>query len=170
MKVFNYFDTVIVFAIPLTTIIILNTFTALAVWKVASVRRTMTDSKRRANKFFQNCFVKFQPFLTGNRASEIHKFLICERIILNPQNLTCMSATKVRRKKVSLWYDFNFVSKASEKSANTSQIKVTKMLLLVSSVFVCLNLPSYIMRIKVFLIEVKLLYSQMNIFLTNFCL
>lgn len=36
---------------------------------------------------------------------------------------------------------------------NSSQIKVTKMLLIVSTVFVCLNLPSYAMRIKAFLIS-----------------
>uniref|UniRef100_A0AAG5DEM8 G-protein coupled receptors family 1 profile domain-containing protein n=2 Tax=Anopheles atroparvus TaxID=41427 RepID=A0AAG5DEM8_ANOAO len=32
-----------------------------------------------------------------------------------------------------------------------SQIKVTKMLLIVSTVFVCLNLPSYIVRVKIYL-------------------
>jgi hypothetical protein len=47
MQIFNYIDTVIVFAIPFTTIVILNTFTALAVWKVANVRRTMTVPKRQ---------------------------------------------------------------------------------------------------------------------------
>lgn len=35
-----------------------------------------------------------------------------------------------------------------------SQMKVTKMLLIVSSVFVCLNLPSYLMRVRAF-IEVR---------------
>lgn len=47
MQIFNYFDTAVVFVIPFTTIVILNTFTALAVWKVAGVRRTMTMQKRQ---------------------------------------------------------------------------------------------------------------------------
>lgn len=33
----------------------------------------------------------------------------------------------------------------------SSQMKVTKMLLIVSSVFVCLNMPSYVMRVRAFL-------------------
>lgn len=41
----------------------------------------------------------------------------------------------------------------TKRIANSSQIKVTKMLLIVSTVFVCLNLPSYAMRIKAFLIS-----------------
>lgn len=47
MQIFNYIDTVVVFVIPFSTIVILNTFTALAVWKVAGVRRTMTMQKRQ---------------------------------------------------------------------------------------------------------------------------
>lgn len=43
-----------------------------------------------------------------------------------------------------------------KRAANSFQIKVTKMLLIVSTVFVCLNLPSYVMRIKAFLVEVSL--------------
>lgn len=35
-------------------------------------------------------------------------------------------------------------------SANSSQIKVTKMLLIVSSVFVLLNLPSYLIRVMAY--------------------
>lgn len=46
MQIFNYIDTAIVFVLPFTTIVILNTFTAAAVWKVAGVRRTMTLQKR----------------------------------------------------------------------------------------------------------------------------
>lgn len=36
-------------------------------------------------------------------------------------------------------------------SATSSQMKVTKMLLLVSSVFVLLNLPSYLMRVMAYI-------------------
>lgn len=46
MKIFNYVDTAVVFVIPLTSIIILNTFTGYTVWRVAGVRRTMTTHKR----------------------------------------------------------------------------------------------------------------------------
>lgn len=39
---------------------------------------------------------------------------------------------------------------AGKTTANASQVKVTKMLLIVSTVFVCLNLPSYTLRIIAF--------------------
>ena len=40
-------------------------------------------------------------------------------------------------------------------SSSSSQTKVTEMLLIVSSVFICLNLPSYVVRVWVFVNEVK---------------
>lgn len=42
-------------------------------------------------------------------------------------------------------------SKRSEQSSGISQTKVTKMLLVVSSFFLCFNLPAYVMRVRVFL-------------------
>lgn len=41
----NYWDTVVVFAVPFTTIAVLNTFTGCTVWKFATVRRTLTMQK-----------------------------------------------------------------------------------------------------------------------------
>ncbi|KAJ6643654.1 hypothetical protein Bhyg_08618, partial [Pseudolycoriella hygida] len=61
-----------------------------------------------------------------------------------------------------------------QKIANSSQMKVTKMLLIVSSVFVCLNMPSYVMRLVAFLqkeeskITIVLQYYCYLPFLTNF--
>lgn len=48
MKSFNYVDTALVFLVPLTSIVVLNTFTGFTVWRVAGVRRTMTTHKRFA--------------------------------------------------------------------------------------------------------------------------
>lgn len=46
MTIYNYVDTVLVFIVPFTTIVVLNSFTGFTVWKVAGVRRTMTMQKR----------------------------------------------------------------------------------------------------------------------------
>ncbi|KAL1131072.1 hypothetical protein AAG570_012309 [Ranatra chinensis] len=43
----------------------------------------------------------------------------------------------------------------NQPSSSTSQTKVTQMLLVVSSVFICLNLPSYVIRVWVYLNEVS---------------
>lgn len=46
MEYYNYYDFFVAFLIPLTLIITLNTVTAYTVWKLARVRRTMTNHKR----------------------------------------------------------------------------------------------------------------------------
>lgn len=46
----------------------------------------------------------------------------------------------------------------SHRSNSSSQNKVTQMLLVVSTVFICLNLPSYLVRIWVYITEVSMLY------------
>ncbi|XP_070490081.1 thyrotropin-releasing hormone receptor [Chironomus tepperi] len=137
MQIFNYIDTAIVFVLPFTTIVILNTFTAAAVWKVAGVRRTMTLQKR-ANEFRS----------TVNNHSNTNSLYKEHNFNLN-----------LHAKK----------NLAQKKSGNSSQIKVTKMLLIVSSVFVCLNLPSYIMRIKAFLIENDGKSSQATVITQYIC-
>lgn len=46
MTIFNYIDTILVFVIPFSVIVILNSFTAFEVLKVAGIRRTMTMQKK----------------------------------------------------------------------------------------------------------------------------
>ncbi|GAB0100589.1 uncharacterized protein DMENIID0001_166500 [Sergentomyia squamirostris] len=61
-----------------------------------------------------------------------------------------------------------------QRVANASQIKVTKMLLMVSSVFVCLNLPSYVMRVRAYVetspskTTIVIQYYFWLFFITNF--
>ncbi|XP_054276921.1 uncharacterized protein LOC128995900 isoform X2 [Macrosteles quadrilineatus] len=45
------------------------------------------------------------------------------------------------------------LARSQSKQASSSQTKVTEMLLVVSSVFICLNLPSYVIRVWVFVNE-----------------
>ncbi|KFB48397.1 AGAP005002-PA-like protein [Anopheles sinensis] len=131
--VFNFLDFILVFVVPFTIIVVLNTITALTVWKFASIRRTMTiprsyganvrESRRQLN------ISNSQHFANGNVPVQQIQFLSRSRV------------------------------------AN-SQIKVTKMLLIVSTVFVCLNLPSYIMRVKIYL-ETE--YASTYIYLVQSC-
>ncbi|XP_037039869.1 thyrotropin-releasing hormone receptor isoform X2 [Bradysia coprophila] len=141
MKIFNYVDTAVVFVIPLTSIIILNTFTGYTVWRVAGVRRTMTTHKRKTTSIREN---KLHP--------SIQK---CTHP--NGNHSTKQSCPKTVRQKIT----------------NSSQMKVTKMLLIISSVFVCLNLPSYVARMLVFLEKdskpfIVLQYFAYIPYLTNF--
>ncbi|XP_054734659.1 cysteinyl leukotriene receptor 1 [Anastrepha obliqua] len=50
MTVMNYWDTLVVFAVPFTTIFVLNTITACRVWKFATIRRSLTMQKRKTQQ------------------------------------------------------------------------------------------------------------------------
>lgn len=51
---YNYWDTLVSFVLPLIVIVILNSFTAYTVWKVARVRRSMTYKRYDINILPQN--------------------------------------------------------------------------------------------------------------------
>ncbi|XP_050098279.1 neuropeptides capa receptor-like [Anopheles aquasalis] len=116
--VFNFLDFILVFVVPFTIIVLLNTFTALTVWKFASIRRTMTI-----------------PRSYGANIRE-------SRRQLNISNSQLFGNGTVAVQQIQL---------LSRSRVANSQMKVTKMLLIVSTVFVCLNLPSYIVRVKIYL-------------------
>ncbi|XP_037930876.1 cysteinyl leukotriene receptor 1 [Teleopsis dalmanni] len=154
----NYWDTIIIFAVPFTTIAILNTFTGCTVWKFATVRRSLTMQKMKTqltrdaltSSTYRITSLKRQKSTCSHPSGQN-----------NVSRLNCDITRKSRRRKIT----------------NSSQLKVTKMLLVVSTVFVCLNLPSYILRIKTFLetqtsanekTTVVLQYIFQLLFITNF--
>ncbi|XP_036339968.1 cysteinyl leukotriene receptor 1-like [Rhagoletis pomonella] len=51
MTLMNYFDTLVVFALPFATIFVLNTITGYRVWKFATVRRSLTMQRRKSQQF-----------------------------------------------------------------------------------------------------------------------
>ncbi|KAK6628766.1 hypothetical protein RUM43_002582 [Polyplax serrata] len=95
-NVLDSIDFFIVLILPLFAILFINSSICLTVWKLARIRRTMTNS------------------LQGRTINGV------------PQRPAIRTPSSIR--------------------SNNSQSKVTKMLLIVSTVFVCLNLPSYILR------------------------
>ncbi|XP_055378796.1 thyrotropin-releasing hormone receptor [Condylostylus longicornis] len=158
MTIINYIDTVVVFVVPFTTIVVLNTFTGCTVWKFATVRRTMTTHKRKqtTHATTRNDFPT-----TVYRTPTLKKTssLISNCSHPNGKNSIRYSGT---------------VKTGRRKMTNTSQLKVTKMLLIVSTVFICLNLPSYVMRVRAFLetnpsrTTIAVQYICWFLFLTNF--
>lgn len=96
---YNILDSVdffMVLILPFFAISFINTSICLTVWKLARIRRTMTNS------------------LQGRSVNGL------------PQRPAIRTSSSLR--------------------SQNSQTKVTKMLLIVSTVFICLNLPSYILR------------------------
>ncbi|KFB48398.1 AGAP005001-PA-like protein [Anopheles sinensis] len=140
MEIFNYIDTVIVFVVPFTMIVVLNSVTSFTVWRFAGLRRNMTLPKRKPSNLEIRRQMSFQYFSThpNGRNGILRRPSMRENRMLH------------------------------------SQMKVTKMLLLVSSVFVCLNLPSYVMRVRAFVESehsyrlILLQYYFYIFFITNF--
>ncbi|XP_035906829.1 neuropeptides capa receptor-like isoform X1 [Anopheles stephensi] len=140
MEIFNYIDTVIVFVVPFTIIVVLNSVTSFTVWRFAGLRRNMTLPKRKPSNLEIRRQLSFQYFSThpNGRNGILRRTSMRENRMLH------------------------------------SQMKVTKMLLIVSSVFVCLNLPSYVMRVRAFVetghsyLTVLVQYYCYLFFITNF--
>ncbi|XP_065094603.1 uncharacterized protein LOC135715123, partial [Ochlerotatus camptorhynchus] len=139
MIIFNYIDTVIVFVVPFTIILVLNSITGFTVWRVAGLRRNMTLTRRKPSSF------------------EIRRQLSIQKTCPHPNG-----RNSVLKQRPEIGRMVN------------SQMKVTKMLLIVSSVFVCLNLPSYLMRVRAFIetepssLTILVQYYCYLFFITNF--
>lgn len=104
INIFNYFDTLITFIIPVVVIIYLNICISRTIWKLSSVRRKLTHRETPAGLHMRK---------TPHRVARQRR---------NP----------------------------------TSQNKVTKMLLVVSTACLCLHFPSYVMRVIADLIQVSM--------------
>lgn len=171
MQVFNYIDTIIVFVIPFTLIVVLNSFTSLAVWKFGGVRRSMTMERRldrRLERFQWEPARKTKSFRSQN---ETDASTVEREGRIHQQSELSQRSTKWRHsipkgwEKTCVWLkslESNPKIPVCKNTANASQAKVTKMLLIVSTAFVCLNLPSYTLRIVAFHVVVVSHFLRMT--------
>ncbi|TDG52541.1 hypothetical protein AWZ03_000774 [Drosophila navojoa] len=152
LALFNYWDSIVVYAVPFTTITVLNTCTGCTVWKFATVRRTLTMHKMKpqmtnipanaASSYRSAASLKRQKS-TGTHPSGQHSV----------SRHTEQDQQQQPRQEVGRpQHHCEITQKPSgrRKVQNSSQLKVTKMLLVVSTVFVCLNLPSCLLRIETY--------------------
>ncbi|XP_055323802.1 neuropeptides capa receptor [Sitodiplosis mosellana] len=138
MEYYNYYDFFVGFLIPLTLIITLNTVTAFAVWKPSKVARTV----KSYNRFTREKSVSFHGSSARDRPSSdmvvsdpSARITMCR--LLNGHQSMRQSCLETHRLRIS----------------NSTQMKVTKMLLVISTVFVLLNFPSYVIRVWVFIVS-----------------
>ncbi|KNC30390.1 hypothetical protein FF38_02671 [Lucilia cuprina] len=220
----NYWDTIVVFAVPFTTIAVLNTFTGCTVWKFATVRRTLTMQKLKTQHLAlhgtlsspssscsarESGSIAATASVTGTQAISTYR-ITTSSLKRQKTTTSCVNASPHsngqqhnnitthhqhhhhhqceehhthphpnRANLIKHATSDDIFSKKSKKRkmTNSSQLKVTKMLLIVSTVFVCLNLPSFIMRMITFLetqsstnekTTVVLQYIFQLLFITNF--
>ncbi|XP_043071415.1 melanin-concentrating hormone receptor 2 isoform X2 [Drosophila grimshawi] len=153
LALFNYWDSIVVYAVPFTTITVLNTCTAYTVWKFATVRRTLTMHKMKppltntsssglaASGTYRISASLRRQKSTGSHPSGQHSVSRqTEQLQQQP------------RKESRSQHNCEIAPKPAHRNVqNSSQLKVTKMLLIISTVFVCLNLPSCLLRIETYL-------------------
>ncbi|XP_075160600.1 G-protein coupled receptor [Haematobia irritans] len=254
----NYWDTIVVFAVPFTVIAILNTLTGLTVWKFASARKKLTmqkitnrgqqthvsmtsqvtmalvktnitpttttlkystekctimedslkpshESKKRtahataARSMKKTSLKESKKYNHGGEQINSYESHVVEGCLLKPHHhhrssinqhqhkhqrchrqSTRSSSSDFRdsrcKQKTAMFADTS-TSRAGTGKSSPSQYKITKMLLVVSSVFVCLNLPSCVMRMITFIeaqnssnqkSTVVLQYIFHLLFITNF--
>ncbi|XP_017080377.1 uncharacterized protein LOC108114116 [Drosophila eugracilis] len=169
LALFNYWDSIVVYAVPFTTIAVLNTCTGCTVWKFATVRRTLTMHKMKpqtnsmpsnssnssggtsaVTSYRISTSLKRQKS-TGTHPSGQHNVAIRQPDEQEQQQSQPQQQQQQQHQINNCQHHCEITQKpARRKVQNSSQIKVTKMLLIVSTVFVCLNLPSCLLRIEAY--------------------
>ncbi|XP_059472845.1 neurotensin receptor type 1-like isoform X2 [Neocloeon triangulifer] len=129
-SIFNYVDTVLTFVLPVLAITVLNTSIACTVYYLAKVRRAMTRQQRRQDSNGSDFNSVANKRVSSTRGGVM--------LVKNGEQMELAT------------HGGNARAIRAQHSANT-QAKITKMLLLVSTVFVALNLPSYVCRLWVFI-------------------
>nr|AAP45004.1 peptide receptor GPCR [Drosophila melanogaster] len=164
LALFNYWDTIVVYAVPFTTIAVLNTCTGCTVWKFATVRRTLTMHKMKPQT---NSMPPNSSNSSGGASSAVASYRLSASLKRQKStgthpsgqhNVANRQTDDQEQQQQSQQHQINNCQHhceitqkpARRKVQNSSQLKVTKMLLIVSTVFVCLNLPSCLLRIEAY--------------------
>nr|ABC86271.1 RE32713p [Drosophila melanogaster] len=164
LALFNYWDTIVVYAVPFTTIAVLNTCTGCTVWKFATVRRTLTMHKMKPQT---NSMPSNSSNSSGGASSAVASYRLSASLKRQKStgthpsgqhNVANRQTDDQEQQQQSQQHQINNCQHhceitqkpARRKVQNSSQLKVTKMLLIVSTVFVCLNLPSCLLRIEAY--------------------
>ncbi|KAL7732258.1 hypothetical protein ACLKA6_018494 [Drosophila palustris] len=159
LALFNYWDSLIVYAVPFTTITVLNTCTGCTVWKFATVRRTLTMHKKKPQLSNMTTTTTTNSNSTPGGAASSYRITASlkrqKSTSTHPSGQHSVATRKTEQQlqqhDINSQHHCEITQKpARRKVQNSSQLKVTKMLLIVSTVFVCLNLPSCLLRIETY--------------------
>ncbi|KAH8379125.1 hypothetical protein KR009_003195 [Drosophila setifemur] len=169
LALFNYWDSIVVYAVPFTTIAVLNTCTGCTVWKFATVRRTLTMHKMKpqttsmpSNSSNSSCgpsavaSYRISTSLKRQKSAGTHpsgqnNVSLRQQDEQEQQQQQQQLQHQQQHQINNCQHHCEITQKPGRRKVqNSSQLKVTKMLLIVSTVFVCLNLPSCLLRIEAY--------------------
>ena len=137
LSIIAHVDTAITFVIPMLTIITLNSVIAVAIYNARKgINRNMGNSQSNG---YRTKLMYLEPSVSSHRESSSHMF--------------CMSSSRKSRGRSSSRSRPNMVvslggSSGGRESAQRRHLRSTKMLLVVSTVFVVLNLPSHALKFR----------------------
>lgn len=98
----------------------------------------------------------YELFVWLNYADVLINMVIPFFLIVIFNCMICQSVCRLARiRRTMTLHPSRRRQSTPQNSQHTSQIKVTEMLLVVSTVFLCLNLPSYVFRVWMVLDEVS---------------
>lgn len=134
-------DTIITIIIPFITIIVMNTAIGIKICRYASRRKTLEANPESGDDMFSG-------FSSGQRHSESARHqpsaisLVSQSTRAGTNVTSCNNNQKPR--------SWRFFTRRQQ-----TQLRITRALLVVSSVFILLNLPSYAFRIHAFVITIQ---------------
>lgn len=127
MKVLNVADTVVTLVVPIAIIVVLNVMIARAIWHFELVRRRMMTTSPS---------VPTDDCNSSSMGTTTDPTPVVAAVNLNSAGWTVTHGAGPRKRQRSIRGQY--------------QMKITKMLFVISSVFIGLNAPSYVMRLWVF--------------------
>ncbi|XP_073839171.1 G-protein coupled receptor isoform X2 [Musca autumnalis] len=119
----NYWDTVVVFAVPFTTIAVLNTFTGCTVWKFATVRRTLTMQKKSNQLAAMHDMTVSTPGTTATTGKAPTCAVTVNTTTTTIASVTATASTPASTPAITCKTPTGFVTSGS--SEQTSDIKTT---------------------------------------------
>jgi len=114
-------------------------------------------------------FSWYELYTWLNYADVLMNMMIPFFLIVIFNSMICQSVCRLARiRRTMTLHPSRRRQSTSQNSQHTSQIKVTEMLLVVSTVFLCLNLPSYVFRVWMVWdnVSITFLYIYYYVYLT----
>ena len=143
LAIMTHIDTVITLIVPSITIIVLNTLIGCFIYKASKEFSDSNSSLRfqsgetRFSYSSNTMATAFTELSSDEESSKDKTIALHDKPVRESMNV------KIRGRK----------SKDTRKSAQRKHIKSTKMLLIISSVFLLMNLPAHVIRIRLLVLQ-----------------
>ncbi|KAG5875167.1 hypothetical protein JTB14_033744 [Gonioctena quinquepunctata] len=147
-KYVNYLDTVLTLVVPVVLIVGMNTMIAVTLFKLGkTMQNDIVDDRLDSDHTGTYNISNSQSSSSAKKSKECHSLQDLESSVSKKATVTKINHNRRQYPQIHI--------KKSSGHVMSIQVQhnINKMLLVVSSVFIALNLPSYLLRILVFFEE-----------------